>query len=201
MAFEAHDKAHSEGSTVVKRVPIIFIGQHRSGKTSVKNSLRGQPFKVNEGSIAGKDENSSSFKMSREIWKVGEKDKDANYDSAFSFEHHLARSTVQYLRYRTIELEPRGAISSESSNPKHISNSPESKFTASDVTHTEIHDPDMTTEMPKDHQPGEKPESSENFTNTAHGVSDDSKSEEFLRSLTEVLLQMEVEEEDLYSML
>lgn len=201
MAFEAHDKAHSEGSTVVKRVPIIFIGQHRSGKTSVKNSLRGQPFKVNEDSIAGKDENSSSFKMSREIWKVGEKDKDANYDSAFSFEHHLARSTVQYLRYRTIELEPRGAISSESSNPKHISNSPESKFTASDVTHTEIHDPDMTTEMPKDHQPGEKPESSENFTNTAHGVSDDSKSEEFLRSLTEVLLQMEVEEEDLYSML
>ncbi|PFX19099.1 putative serine/threonine-protein kinase pats1 [Stylophora pistillata] len=192
LAFEACDKAHRKGTPVVRRVPIIFIGQHRSGKTSVKNSLKGQPFNVNEDSNRGKDAHSSIFKVSREIWKVGEKGQDPNHDSAFSFDHHPARSTAQHLRYKTpIESELCRTISSESSNSKHTSNSPESKFTGADVIHLESRDP---AEMFKDLQFRKKPESSQNSTSTGRNINDDSNS-------GEALPQTEITDEDIYSML
>ena len=39
-AVLAYKKALSEGKTIVKRVPIMFIGQGQSGKTSLKRSFQ-----------------------------------------------------------------------------------------------------------------------------------------------------------------
>lgn len=40
LALEVYNKALTEWRTFDKRVPIMLIGQDRSGKTSLKNSLR-----------------------------------------------------------------------------------------------------------------------------------------------------------------
>ena len=53
LALEAYNKALAEGTTCVKRVPIMLIGQDRAGKTSLKNSLIGKGFNQDEESTIG----------------------------------------------------------------------------------------------------------------------------------------------------
>ena len=100
LALEAYNKALSEGRTFDKRVPIMLIGQDRSGKTSLKNSLRGKPFNSDEDSTVGIDVDPSHFKVSTEIWKTGEKDHGTTSETSNSYEHHAARLTVQHLRQK-----------------------------------------------------------------------------------------------------
>ena len=47
-ALEAYYKALEEGKTRVRRIPVMLIGQARSGKTSLKKSLKGIPFNPHE---------------------------------------------------------------------------------------------------------------------------------------------------------
>ena len=54
-ASEAYNNALAEGQTCVKRVPLMLVGQDRSGKTSVKKSLKGICFNPNEDSTVGID--------------------------------------------------------------------------------------------------------------------------------------------------
>ena len=75
----------------------MLIGQDRSGKTSLKKSLRGQLFDPNEDSTVGIEMDPSHFKVSTEIWKAGEKDQGRNCETAFSYEHRAARLTVENL--------------------------------------------------------------------------------------------------------
>lgn len=100
LAREAYNKALNEGKARVKRLPVMVIGQDRSGKTSLENSLMGKPFNPDEDSTVGIDVGPSYFKVSTEICMPGEnrvKNLAANDIDALSFEHHAARLVVKEL--------------------------------------------------------------------------------------------------------
>ena len=94
LAVEAYNKALAEGKTCIKRVPVMFIGQDRAGKTSLKKSLMGQPFNPDEGSTVGIDVDPSLFEISTEIWRTGERDQERISEGGISFEHHAAHHAV-----------------------------------------------------------------------------------------------------------
>ena len=120
-ALEAYNKALREGKTRVKRIPIMLIGQDRSGKTSLKKSLQGLQFNPNEDSTVGIDVDPSYFKVTTEIWKTGKKDQAANKEEkAASFEHHIARVVVENLKEQELNSEVKAVDESkglESSTP------------------------------------------------------------------------------------
>ena len=91
-ALEAYNNALAEGQACVKRVPLMIVGQDRSGKTSVKKSLKGICFNPDEGSTRGIKVDRYDFKVTTEIWKTGEKDEEANIDATvISYEYNTAR--------------------------------------------------------------------------------------------------------------
>ena len=91
-ALEAYNNALAEGQTCVKRVPLMIVGQDRSGKTSVKKSLKGICFKPDEDSTLGIEVDRYHFKVTTEIWKTGETVEEANNDTTvISFEYNTAR--------------------------------------------------------------------------------------------------------------
>ena len=98
VAMEAYTNALVEGKSLVKRVPLMLIGQNHAGKTSLKKSLKGICFNSEEESTVGIDVDPSHFKLSNEIWKPGEKDQEANAEVAISFEHQTARLIADRLR-------------------------------------------------------------------------------------------------------
>ena len=120
-ALEAYFKALREGKTRVKRIPIMLIGQDRSGKTSLKKSLQGLQFNPNEDSTVGIDVDTSYFKVTTEVWKAGKKDQAANKEEkAASFEHHVARIVVENLKEQELTSEVKAVDESkglESSTP------------------------------------------------------------------------------------
>ena len=97
LALEAYNKALAEGKTFDRRVPVMLIGRDRSGKTSLKRSLMGELFNPNEKSTVGIDVDPSHFELSTEIWTMPEKDQEPNLGSSISYEHHVARATVQQM--------------------------------------------------------------------------------------------------------
>ena len=120
-ALEAYNKALSEGKTRVRRIPIMLIGQDRSGKTSLKKSLLGLRFDPKEGSTVGIDVDPSYFKVTTEVWKTGANDQAANEEEkATSFEHHVARVVVENLKEQELPSEVKAVDESkdlESSPP------------------------------------------------------------------------------------
>ena len=84
----------------------MVIGQDRSGKTSLKNSMMGKAFNPDEDSTVGIDVGPSHFNVSRDICMPGENtvNNQAQFDSreALSFEHHIARLVVEGLTPRNI---------------------------------------------------------------------------------------------------
>jgi len=133
LALEAYHMALAEGRTFDKRVPIMLIGQDRSGKTSLKNSLRGKPFNSDEDSTVGIDVDPSHFKVLTEIWKAGEKDQGKNSETSNSYEHHAARLIVHQLRQKenmSKESDPE-FIQDFTLDPIHIESSEE--FTKRDI--------------------------------------------------------------------
>ena len=88
----------------------MLIGQDRSGKTSLKRSLRGEPFNPDEESTVGIDVDPSHFKVSTEIWKIGEKDQERNSETSISYEYHAARATVQRLKEKQMAPNPEDRV-------------------------------------------------------------------------------------------
>ena len=88
--MRAYHNALSEGKTFVNRIPIMLIGQDRSGKTSLKKSLKGQLFNPDEDSTVGIDVDPSHFEVSTETWKAGDKEQEGS-TAAISYEHHAAQ--------------------------------------------------------------------------------------------------------------
>ena len=84
-----YNNALSEGVTCVKRVPVMFVGQDRSGKTTLMKSLKGQVFNPDEESTVGIAVDPSHFKVSTKVWKPGETDQETSA-AAISYEHHAA---------------------------------------------------------------------------------------------------------------
>ena len=104
-ALEAYNDALAEGKTCVKRVPLMLIGQDRSGKTSLKKSLKGIIFNPEEDSTDGIDVDRYHFQVSNDIWMTGKKDEESTSDAdAISFEHHAAR----FVAKQVMEMDDRG---------------------------------------------------------------------------------------------
>ena len=107
LAVEAYNKALNEGKTRFKRLPIMVIGQDRSGKTSLKNSMMGKPFNPDEDSTVGIDVGPSHFNVSRDICMPGENtvnnQAQIDFRESLSFEHHMARLVVEGLTPRNID--------------------------------------------------------------------------------------------------
>ena len=86
-AVEAYNKALTGGKACIKRIPVMLIGQERTGKTSLKKSLKGENFNEKEESTIGIETNSSYFKVSKEIWKSGKVKEEVEFESEDQFEH------------------------------------------------------------------------------------------------------------------
>ena len=98
-ALEAYYKALEEGETRVRRIPIMLIGQDRSGKTSLKKSLKGIPFNPHEDSTVGIDVDPSYFKVTTETWKIGKEDQVTDKEAKNYFEYNLGRQVVKNLKH------------------------------------------------------------------------------------------------------
>ncbi|XP_022804658.1 uncharacterized protein LOC111341884 [Stylophora pistillata] len=200
LALEAYNKARSEGTTVVKRVPIMLIGQYCSGKTSLKKSLKGQCFHQNEEGTSGIDADPSFFKVSHELWKVGEKDQDASPNSALLLNRHLAKCTVEHLSLKKIlEVGSAGAVAPEDSDSKDVSQylAPESSFMG--VTERETL---CCEELPMMPEIPDGTSDSLAHIKTGPEIENDRESKERLGNVAEILLQKIIpNEEDVYSMM
>ena len=98
-ALKAYYKALEEGKIRVRRIPLMLIGQDRSGKTSLKKSLKGIPFNPHEDSTVGIDVDPSYFKVTTETWKIGEEDQATNKEAKCYFEYIVARQVVKNLKH------------------------------------------------------------------------------------------------------
>ena len=72
----------------------MFIGQSRTGKTSLKKSLKREPFNEEEESTEGIETDLSYFKVSTEIWRTGEENQETESETSISFEHHAAAQLI-----------------------------------------------------------------------------------------------------------
>lgn len=72
----------------------MLIGQERSGKTSLKKSLRGQHFNEKEGSTDAIEIDPSYFSVSTEMWSTGEANKESNAESAVALPSRVAELMV-----------------------------------------------------------------------------------------------------------
>ncbi|XP_068724936.1 uncharacterized protein [Montipora capricornis] len=141
MALEAYNRALTEGKTRVRRIPIMLIGQDRTGKTSLKKSLQGLRFNPDEDNTVGIDVDPSYFKVTTEIWKIGEKDQAANKEEmAASFEHHVARVVVENLRKQELTSEVKTM-----NKLKDLESSPTISTEAAQIV-------SESNEIPEDHQ-------------------------------------------------
>ena len=106
-AIEAYNNALMDGKAYIKRVPIMIIGQARTGKTSLKKSLRGEKFDPKEQSTEGIETDSSYFKVSTEIWRAGDNNNN-NIDpgSEDFFEQNIAHSIFGALKNVKISESP-----------------------------------------------------------------------------------------------
>ena len=91
MAVEAYNRAVLDGKTSTKRVPIMLIGQDRTGKTSLKKSLKGEKFNAKEPSTVGIDTDPNYFHISCEAWRTGEKNNVTEPISEVLFERPVAK--------------------------------------------------------------------------------------------------------------
>ena len=91
LAIKAYNKAVQEGKTRVIRVPVMFIGQARSGKTSLKKSLKGEKFNDKEPSTDGIERDPSYFSVTNEIMSLEETGEDLDVESAVSFNNRVAQ--------------------------------------------------------------------------------------------------------------
>ena len=70
----------------------------------------GEPFNPDEESTVGIDVDPSHFKVSTEIWKVGEKDQERNSETSTSYEYHVARATIENLKEEKMVPSPEERI-------------------------------------------------------------------------------------------
>ena len=98
-AVKAYDKALTGGKACIKRIPVMLIGQERTGKTSLKKSLKGENFNEKEESTVGIETDSSYFKVSKEIWKSGKVKEEVEFESEDQFEHIATAKVIsEFLR-------------------------------------------------------------------------------------------------------
>ncbi|KAL9956222.1 hypothetical protein ACROYT_G037669 [Oculina patagonica] len=202
LALAAYTNALDEGKTCVKRVPVMLTGQNRSGKTSLKKSLKGQVFNPDEDSTVGIDVDPSHFKISTEIWKAGKKDQEQDQDAAISFEYHAAQMIVASLTEEKqrpdarplTELGQSGSIPLPSTDPlapSHDSSSEDSEALDTSDSH-------FNTAVPEEHVSDPSQGHQEDTPLSTQEIPEE------VSSLVEKLLHKvnkEEDDEDIYSVL
>ena len=80
-ALRAYRKALEDGYTYDLRVPVMIVGQDRSGKTSLKKSLKGEKFDPEEDSTNGIDIDPLLCEFATEVWRPTSSDeKERTYE-------------------------------------------------------------------------------------------------------------------------
>ena len=120
----------------------MIIGQERTGKTSLKRSLKGEFFNPNEGSTKGIETDPSYFKVSTDVWRTGKNSKDSESEPTFSFEHQAAQSIVESLMKKE----------TNTPNAEDYSRSPSDSGTES----SNVMESAMSDQSPRDFKPDEK---------------------------------------------
>ena len=136
-ALRAYEKALKDGKTHDRRVPVMIVGQDRSGKTSLKRSLKGEPFNPNEDSTIGIEIDPSLCQITTEVWE--NRSPDENVAVEASYERHAAIVTL-----RTLESQEKGTaqqsgnkiqkIGIDSKDPGHKESSSQEKESVSTDT-------------------------------------------------------------------
>ena len=188
-ATEAYNRALLEGRGYAKRVPLMIIGQERTGKTSLKKSLKGELFNPNEGSTEGIETDPSYFKVSTEVWRTGKKSENTEPEPTFSFEHQAAQLIVESLK-------------------KGVSDSPNASNSGAEPS--EMMENIMTELSPQDSKLVEeaKADSEEPRTKRMDSTLENSedhpsvpKLPEDISTLVQRLLEMNNDEDDIYSII
>ena len=76
----------------------MIIGQARTGKTSLKKSLKGELFDPYEGSTEGIETDPSYFQVSTDIWRTGRNSEDTETEPEFLFDRQLAQKLFKGLK-------------------------------------------------------------------------------------------------------
>ena len=75
----------------------MIIGQARTGKTSLKKSLKGELFDPYEGSTEGIETDPSYFKVTTDIWRTGRNGEDTEIEPEFLLDRQLAQKLFKGL--------------------------------------------------------------------------------------------------------
>lgn len=84
----------------------MLVGQDRSGKTSLKKSLKGERFDPQEGSTVGIEVDPLHFQVTTEMWRSGERNQGENPGHAISYEHQTAKFICNNLKEELSSHEP-----------------------------------------------------------------------------------------------
>ena len=76
----------------------MIIGQARTGKTSLKKSLKGELFDPYEGRTEGIETDPSYFKVTTEIWRTGRNGEDTEMEPEFLLDRQLAQKLFKGLK-------------------------------------------------------------------------------------------------------
>ena len=76
----------------------MIIGQARTGKTSLKKSLKGELFDPNEESTEGIETDPSYFKVTTDIWRTGRNGEDTEIEPEFLIDRQLAQKLFKGLK-------------------------------------------------------------------------------------------------------
>lgn len=147
MAVKAYNDALKDGEASVNRIPVILVGQERTGKTSLKRSLKGELFDKFEESTDGIQADTGYFKVSKEIWKTGKKIEDAGPESSISFEN-LAAAKLILERLRRENLSSQD-VPQQSKNATHLDTEKTSRDTASSTSSQPNGNDDSPLHMPE----------------------------------------------------
>ena len=104
LAVDAFNKAIREGETRVMRVPIMFIGQARSGKTSLRKSLKREMFNKEEPSTNLIELEPSYFKLEKETMALGETKMEQSVGSEVSFHNRAAKFMVDEISRENLSI-------------------------------------------------------------------------------------------------
>ena len=210
LALEAYNNALAEGQTCVKRVPLMLIGQARSGKTSLKKSLKGIRFNPEEDSTVGIDVDRYDFKVTTEVWMTGKKDEEEKSDAAaISFEHNAARLVVERLKEEESVTEGKRAAFDNARNfdseiPDMLTAARLSESSRGPGSIDTPEDPTPTDIIDEPHlQAGNEPDTNKSSQESDALITTKVPDFEDIAEITEKLLQDNVleNEDDIYSML
>ena len=92
----------------------MIIGQARTGKTSLKKSLRGELFNPNEGSTEGIETDPSYFKVTTDIWRTGSNSEDTETEPEFLLDRQVAQNIAKGLKEKERLGDPRKSKTKQS---------------------------------------------------------------------------------------